>query len=418
MKADHLIIKKDALSRTINILIFIGCIFSFMTSPFGGSLGRNAFYLTSYLSFLVVVFNLKNYLVNKRNLILPGAFFAVGIISIIWTVMYKQPGDFISLYRQYQSTGRLQIAAAFILLVTLNEKTALQKNTVIAAILCGLVVNGYAIYQGIYLHIQRVELNFDRATVAAYIITAVNLVFTKAVLLLKSRHRILLFLAAFTFSYAAIVLTGTRAAMLAYPVLTLIIVLMSTHIISRRHKIILFTLVPVMIALSAAIFHNVIALRIQQFNEDIAHMHEQTGENSIISRLSMQTVAFRTGSEAIWGESAEQRAEEAKAIVAKEPALYGALTYLTVHMHNEVMETFSIKGILGVLALIGLYFCLLCNALLPYRNPALLAVTISLITYGLSDVIFFSTEGTLIYCLAVIMSILLIKTSDGLQETE
>ncbi|KKW51516.1 ligase [Pantoea ananatis] len=418
MKMDSLLFKKEGPVRFLSMLIFLGCTFAFITSPLGGSIGRNVFYLTSYLSFLAVIFNLKFYVANKRNLILPGAFFAVGFISILWTVMYKQPGDFISLYRQYQSTGRLQIAAAFILLVTLNEKKALQKHTALAALVCGLVVNGYALYQGVYLHIERVELNFERATVAAYIITAVNLVFIKAVLLLKSRHRVLLFLAAFTFSYAAIVLTGTRAAMLAYPVLTLIIVLMSTHIISNRHKIILFTLVPVMIALSAAIFHNVIALRIQQFNEDIAHMHEQTGENSIISRLSMQTVAFRTGSEAIWGESAEQRAEEAKAIVAKEPALYGALTYLTVHMHNEVMETFSIKGILGVLALIGLYFCLLCNALLRYRNPALLAVTISLITYGLSDVIFSCTEGTLIYCLAVIMSILLIKTSDGLQETE
>lgn len=147
-------------------------------------------------------------------------------------------------------------------------------------------------------------------------------------------------------------------------------------------------------------------------------MHEQTGENSIISRLSMQTVAFRTGSEALWGESAEQRAAEAKVIVAQEPSLYGALTYLTVHMHNELMETFSIKGIVGLLALAGLYLCLLRSAFTPYRNPALFAVTVSLITYGLSDVIFFSTEGTLIYCLAVIISGLLVKTPSVLQEAK
>jgi len=416
MKLNHLILKKDAPANILSQLIFIGCAIAFITSPFGGAFGKNVFYLSSYLAFLVVVFHLRFYIADKKNLILPGAFFAVGIISIIWTAVYKQPGDFISLYRQYQSTGRLQIAAAFILLAMLNVKMALQKHTVLAAIVCGLTVNGYAIYQGVFLHIDRVELNFDRATVAAYIITAVNLIFIKAVLLLKNRYRVLLFLAAFALTYASIVLTGTRAAMLAYPVLALMIVLMSTHVISRRHKIILFTLVPVMILLSAALFHNLIATRIQQFNQDIAHMHEQTGENSIISRLSMQTVAFRTGSEALWGESAEQRAEEAKAIVAKEPSLYGALTYLTVHMHNELMETFSIKGIVGMLALIGFYLCLLRNAFIPCRNPALLAVTVSLITYGLSDVIFFSTEGTLIYCLAVIISGLLVKTSVTLQD--
>lgn len=418
MKINPLILKKESPANFFNQLIFFGCALAFITTPFGGAFGRNVFYLSSYLAFLVVVFHLRFYIANKKNLLLPGAFFAVGIISIIWTAMYKQPGDFISLYRQYQSTGRLQIAAAFTLLVMLNVKTALQKKTVLAAIISGLAINGYAIYQGVFLDIDRVELNFDRATVAAYIITAVNLIFIKAVLLLKTRHRVLFFLATFTFTYASIVLTGTRAAMLAYPVLTLIIILMSTHVISRRHKIILFTLVPVMILLSAALFHKVITTRIQQFNQDIAQMHEQTGENSLISRLSMQTVAFRTGSEAIWGESAEQRAAEAKAIVAKEPSLYGALTYLTVHMHNELMETFSIKGIIGLLALVGFYLCLLRNAFIPCRNPALFAVTVSLITYGLSDVIFFSTEGTLIYCLAVIISGLLVKTSVALQEAE
>jgi O-antigen ligase len=418
MKLNHLIFKKEAPANFFSQLIFIGCAIAFITSPFGWAFGRNVFYLSSYLAFLVIVFHLRFYIADKKNLILPGAFFAVGIISIIWTAMYKQPGDFISLYRQYQSTGRLQIAAAFVLLAMPNTKIALQKNTVLTALVCGLAVNSYAIYQGVFLHIARVELNFDRATVAAYIITAVNLIFIKAVLLLRTRHRVLLFLAAFAFTYASILLTGTRAAMLAYPVLALMIVLMSTHVINRRHKIILFTLVPIMLLLSAALFHKVITMRIQQFNQDIAHMHEQTGENSIISRLSMQTVAFRTGSEALWGESAEQRAAEAKVIVAQEPSLYGALTYLTVHMHNELMETFSIKGIVGLLALAGLYLCLLRSAFTPYRNPALFAVTVSLITYGLSDVIFFSTEGTLIYCLAVIISGLLVKTPSVLQEAK
>ena len=403
--------RQDTPHLFFSLLIFTGCAFAFLTAPFGGSFGRNVFYLTSYLALAGFIIHARYYLQEKKHLVLPVALFLVGLVSILWTTIYKQPCDYITLYRQYQSTGRLQIAASFLLLVTLNDQRIRQRTVLIAAMIAGLSVNGYALYQGIYLEIGRVELNYDRATIAAYILTAVNLVFIKSALLFRTRHKIWLFALLFMVTYTTIILTGTRAAMLAYPILVLIQVLFTKDVIQRKHKIILFTALPVLLVISALVFQSKIQARIQDLKDNIAMMHETQGENSIISRLSMQTVAMKTGATALAGQSAEERGEKAKALIRQNPSLYGAQIYLTVHMHNEVLENFSIKGLFGIVSLIGLYLSLIYSAFRPLRNPALLSVGISLIVYGLSDVIFFSTEGTLLYCLAIIFSVMIVKQS-------
>ncbi|MNV58781.1 O-antigen ligase [compost metagenome] len=135
-----------------------------------------------------------------------------------------------------------------------------------------------------------------------------------------------------------------------------------------------------------------------------------------MSRLTMQIIGVRTGNLAPLGQSAEQRGEEIKAIVAKQPELYGVMPYINVHMHNELLETYSLKGVWGALFLLALYIGLFVSSLKPHRNALLLGVTFSLFVYGLSDVIFFSTEGTAIFCLAIVASVLSVKKTSVAQD--
>lgn len=85
-------------------------------------------------------------------------------------------------------------------------------------------------------------------------------------------------------------------------------------------------------------------------------------------------------------------------MVAQQPRLSGVMPYINVHLHNELLETYSLKGIWGVLLLLALYVSLFFSSFRPQRNALLLSVSASLFVYGLSDVIFFSTEGTVIFC--------------------
>ncbi|MEM8267182.1 ligase, partial [Morganella morganii] len=61
-----------------------------------------------------------------------------------------------------------------------NERLCVQRLLIVVALATGLAINGYSLYQGLRLDIPRVELNFDRATVAAYLMTAIDLVMMQA----------------------------------------------------------------------------------------------------------------------------------------------------------------------------------------------------------------------------------------------
>lgn len=392
-------------------LIYLGCAVAFFTIPFGSNIGRDFFYISSYLSLIVIFLHAKYFFRNKMNLILPILFFCVGLGSILWMSDFKQPGDYINIYRSYLSTGKLQIATAFLLLFALNERLCMQRAFIVVALSCGLAVNGYALYQGLILNIPRIELNFDRATVVAYIITAISLVMMQAILMLQTRYRLILYVLAFLLTFSSIILTGTRAAMLVYPLASILSLLATTELISRKRKIQLVISIPLLLLVSGVVFKTQIEKRISDFKTDIQRIDQPKVENSIISRLSMQVVAIHAGSDALWGQSAELRGEKIRTIVAQEPQLYGAMPYINVHLHNELLETFSLKGLWGALCLLALYIGLFVSSLRPYRNALLLGISFSLFAYGLSDVVFFSKEGTVIFCLAIIASVLSVKKS-------
>lgn len=305
--------------------------------------------------------------------------------------------------------SRLLIATSFVLLLALNERLNLQRKIIFFCITAGVVINLYAFYQSLFLRYLRIELSFDRATIVAYILTAISLMMMQSVLMLKSKYRLLFYALAFMFSYAAIVFTGTRAAMLLYPIFIGLSVLATKNVISHRHKIAIILLLPLLLAICGFIFKDKIAKRIEDAQRNFVMLNTAKADNSIFSRVWMQVIAIRTGNDAPFGQSAENRAKEAIDIINQEPKLYNAKRYLTVHMHNEVLETYSLKGVWGVAILLAIYIYLLILSFRPERNAMLLGISAALILYGLSDVLFFSSEATVMFSLAIILSILSLK---------
>lgn len=404
-----MLLKETTPHPAFSYLIFLGCAIAFCITPFNLHTGSDIFYISSYISFIALIMNFKFYTKCYKKLILPMLFFTIGMASVLWVSYFKQPGDYINIYRSYTSTGKLQIATAFILLIALNERLDFKKNLTSIVILCGIAVNSYAIYQGLWAKTERVELNFDRSTAAAYIITAVNLVVMYSILTFKNRYRLHLYSITFLLTFSSIILTGTRSAIIIYPIALGVSILTSKDSIISKNKIKLSLSLVAIFVLCSFIFKGEIEERVQAFKTDLQLVAQPQRENSITSRLSMQKVGIQAGSSAPLGQSAEQRASEITVLVAQTPLLSGVLPYLTVHMHNEFIETFSIKGIWGVIFLLALYIGLFYFSFKPYRNPMLLSVTLSLFAYGCSDVIFFSTEVTIVYCLAIILSTLIVK---------
>jgi O-antigen ligase len=119
----------------------------------------------------------------------------------------------------------------------------------------------------------------------------------------------------------------------------------------------------------------------------------------------MLRTGLQAGLDAPFGESAERRGDDIKRQVQANPGLAGVLDFITVHMHNELIENFSLRGIAGVTTLILLYITLLINAWRK-RNVIQGILILSVIVYGLSDVVFFSKEATIVFSTALILSIL------------
>ena len=74
----------------------------------------------------------------------------------------------------------------------------------------------------------------------------------------------------------------------------------------------------------------------------------------------------------------------------KEPRLSGALPFVDSHLHNDLIDTLSTRGIPGVVLTILAFSAIFIYALRTAKEPYILILLFSLLVVGLSDVILFS----------------------------
>ncbi|EJF9052744.1 O-antigen ligase domain-containing protein, partial [Escherichia coli] len=84
--------------------------------------------------------------------------------------------------------------------------------------------------------------------------------------------------------------------------------------------------------------------------------------------------------------SLEQRAENIKALSSENNIYSGALLFLDVHMHNEIVESLSTKGKIGLLVLIMFYVAMIYYCIRE-KKYILLVFPASIMLFGISDVI-------------------------------
>jgi O-antigen ligase len=78
------------------------------------------------------------------------------------------------------------------------------------------------------------------------------------------------------------------------------------------------------------------------------------------------------------------------------------------HLHNEVVETLSLKGPSGlILYILFVYRLLVCIAKL--KSIILCAFLVSLIMFGLSGVMFYSKTTPVAWMLTLIMSVVFLE---------
>ncbi|MFC3396887.1 O-antigen ligase family protein [Brenneria rubrifaciens] len=380
--------------------IFPGCLLTLGVMPFSTIIAGLIFYLTGSLSVFYVMTHLKTILAAKRLLAIPLCLLVLGLTNLIWYHQYYQPENlFPAVYNAYRTAAHACILGAFILLTTLHithEKQGFQLPGIIAI---SALTLGYAFYQSLFSGMHRIGLIFGQATSAAYFLTFIGALSAQALLRLNSRYKYHLYLAHFLLVTIAIILTETRAAIFVYPIVGAMILL--SEVRHNKRLLIKAFLGSVMtILLCSLLFHDTINKRTDDLLNDVRNYSMNNSKTSVGARIAMYQSGIEAGKEVPLGQSAEQRSAHITALAEQKPVLSGAVAYLNNHLHNELIDAFSIKGLPGVLILVMLYAALLYFSFFVLRSHLSAALLFALLMYGLSDVILYSRDMLMAWLIA------------------
>ncbi|RJL47937.1 O-antigen ligase domain-containing protein [Pectobacterium carotovorum] len=380
--------------------VFPGCLLTLAIMPFSSIIAGWLFYLTSLLSVFYVATHLKTVIAAKRLLLIPLCLLAIGLTNLIWYHHYYQPDSlFPYVYNAYRTSAHAGILGAFILLTVLHisQKNRHQPFFYIIAI-CVLTLS-YAFYQSLFSGMHRIALVFGTATSAAYFLTFIGALSAQALLKLDSAYKYYLYLGHFLLVTIAIFLTETRAAIFVYPIVGATILLSEVRH-NKRLFIKAFIGSSATLLLCLFLFQDTLHQRISDLINDIHSYSMNNSMTSVGARIAMYQSGIEAGEEALFGQSAEQRAEHIIAQAKQESELSGAVGYLDIHLHNEVIDAFSLKGLPGAILLVLLYASLFYFSFFVLRSHLSAALLFALLMYGLSDVILYSRDMLIAWLMA------------------
>lgn len=406
--------KKSIFFNIVDGLFIIGCIISFIIVLINPDNAVKFFIFSSILSIPIIYKNHSHLLSNKKILILPLALLSFGLLQIIWVSFFKQDGSpFTATYRSYQNGGKSLIFTSLIITAICSRYGLTLKiykiiNIIIILTASGLYCwAGYEIYSMGHSDIlnYRVTLGFEFATGTAYALTFIALLASQSILNLHYRFVIPLYFLHFILSSIVIISTQTRAAIIVYPVMNICLFLFYY----RKNKRMLFVAVSVFVVLSILMLipvKTVLKNRYIDFENDITAYKKENSNTSIGARLAMQRAGLVAGNKYLWGESLEQRNITINELEKTDQSLSGAIQFSDVHLHNEIIDTFSLKGIPGVMFLLFLYAAIIYSAFI-HKNIILFITSGVIIAYGLSDLLLYSKSESLSCMLALCFSFIL-----------
>lgn len=370
------------------------------------------FIFSTVLSLPLIGKNLKHVCSNKKNLVLPFMLLLFGLLQIFWVEIFKQPGSaFTGAYRSYQNGGKVMLFAALVMAALTSQapctnKTRITSVWVIVTAIGLYLFAGYQLAGAAKPLNYRVALGFEHQTGTAYALTLVSLLASQAIINLRIKHTVSLYLLHFLISLAVIITTQTRAAILVYPILSIGLFLMH----HRHNRTILFKALlgfMILVGLAAIPLKPVLEHRYQHFMLDVHSYSQNNSNTSIGARLAMQRAGIEAGKVHLGGQSLEQRGAEIQQLAVQDTSLQGALVFLDVHLHNEIVDTFSLKGIPGVIMLFLLYTAMFLTAYWQ-RSPLLFVISGAIAIYGLSDLLLYAKgealSSVLALCVAAMLS--------------
>lgn len=385
----------EKLKSRIYVSVFIFAALSVAFALLSNGRQKDFYYIAVYLSIIGIIIERKNLSFNKFNIAYP--IMLIGVVKLIWFLwLGKDVNGYNTYSDQFGAGKKLLLGGVLVFYLTQFShyiRAINYKNVMLSVIGIAFVsASCYAFWQS-WNGIGRAEMAINRATISAYVYSTLSVIFIYLLYIQKKPSCYIIAALSIVLSFTVVILTGTRAAIILH---LLIIAMMTVYYFKKLHfKSTLIVLVIALLA-SFALYKNYIHPKIQQTYNEVTLYQEGQDNTSLGARFSMWTVGLKNFVNAPFGQSMQSRFNYSEQYISKNPQYKSTMEYINVHLHDETIETLSLQGIFGGLALLWFYMSISWVAIRD-RNTPLLFTMNCLAAYGLSDVLLLSSEAVLFY---------------------
>ncbi|EMO7865793.1 O-antigen ligase family protein [Citrobacter amalonaticus] len=396
-------------SSALEVTTYLLCAITLIVAMFDNTLSMKLYNVTAILGLLALLLRGKPESYSVQYWLLPLAIFIIGALDVVWYSAFKvDHSPFRATYHSYLNTAKIFLFGAFLTLLALTSRIRIKKELPLYILYSlSFFIAGYAYYIKSTTGMARLDFGIGTATGAAYSIMFVGIVSGISILYTQRNHPILFLLNAIAIFYA-LALTQTRSTLLIFPVICALS-LVAGYI--KSPKKLFFSVIGFLIALVVliAIFSKPIYNRYHEGVSDLNRYSQGNSNSSLGARLAMYEIGFDIFKDAPFAaRSADTRAERMTELAKEHKYLQGALEFSNVHLHNELIEAASLKGIAGVLSTLFFYIALFFTVYY-HRSLGLFALTLAAIGIGLSDVILWSRSVPIIIITAIVLMLFLKK---------
>lgn len=397
-------------SSGMEIITFALSVITLLVAMVDNNISIKLFNICGVLALLTLLVRANNANYNWKLAVLPISMLLIGIIDLIWYSLFKVDNSpFRATYHNYLNTARIFIFGTFIVLLAAASKIRIKKDSIFFLFYSiSFIVFGFALYQKMSTGLQRVDFGIGTSTGAAYSIMLIGLISAISVFYTQKNHPFLFILNA-CMTLAALAMTQTRSSMLIFPVICCIAIAINYNKTPRRLFFAVCSFIA-LLTLLGLIFSKAMVERYESAVRDITLYQQHNQHNSSLgARLAM----YEVGSNLLLNDpvkwrSAEERESNAKEMISQQKELAVTLKYLNMHLHNEIIEASSLKGVTGAASILLFYIALLFSVY-SFRSSGLFVFALAIIGTGLSDVIIWARSIPIIICCGIAVLILFYK---------
>jgi len=366
---------------------FIFSAITLLVAMVNNNLSMKLLNICGILAILTLILKGRSSNISWKGFALPASILFIGIIDLIWYKLFKvNNSPFQATYHNYINTVRVFIFGFFIVMLAATTKIK-YKSSVLLYLLYSVsfIILGYALFQKFSIGMERIDFGIGTSTGAAYSIMLVGLISAISILNTPKSHPLLFVLNA-VMVFAALVLTETRSSILIFPIICCITIV--TYYLKNPKKLFLgvcgFMALLIVLGL---VFSQSIAKRYDAAVNDINLYQQGKGNTSLGARFAMYEAGLMIFKDApLSWRSADERSYEVSELIKQDKTLSPVRLFTNIHLHNEIIESASLKGIVGILSIIAFYAALMFSVYY-YRSLGLFAFSLAIIGTGLSDVI-------------------------------